>query len=259
MKTRVLDRINLVRVAATLAALVHFGASRANAGLVCIRPNFAPPPQTPAGQAIPSTILFGKPFDGTLTDPSNGDDSFNYFLRIGPGSIKYVWIQGESYANDSCEIALRLTLTESHQASFTQTSSQSIQSSLTSTLTAPEIGSIGSTIGATDSISMSFTQGNNIGVQYDLTIPKCSVVTFWHQYRIADFEFLQGRQVDLVGGWENVVTDGRITFTEYTMTTITTAPGVCVPEPSSLISLAITAGSGALAHCARRKRTGLAS
>ena len=264
MKTRVPACIALVTVA--FAAFVHFGASLANAGVICVRPNFAPSPQTPAGQTIPFTVLFGSPsgFDPKRTDPTFEDDSFNYYLRIGAGNATYIWIQGATQANDSCDISRTITFTDSYQKTYTQTSSQSIQSSLTYTLGA-NVATIGSTIGATASISESFTQGMTSQISDSVTIPKCSVVTWWHQYRIADFEFYQGRQkdLDLIGlfAWRDEITQGNIRFNEYTQSTITSAQGegVSVPEPSSVILVTIAMCFGALMHRARRKRPVMAS
>ncbi len=262
MKTRVPACIALVTVA--FAAFVHFGASLANAGVICVRPNFAPSPQTPAGQTIPFTVLFGSPsgFDPNRTDPTFEDDSFNYYLRIGAGNATYIWIQGATQANDSCDISRTITFTDSYQKTYTQTSSQSIQSSLTYTLGA-NVATIGSTIGATASISESFTQGMTSQISDSVTIPKCSVVTWWHQYRITDFEFYQGRQTDLslIGSWRNDIYDGNIRFNEYTQSTITSAQGegVSVPEPSSVILVTIAMCFGALMHRARRKRPVMAS
>jgi hypothetical protein len=260
MNTRVPARIALVRVTIALAAFVHFGTSLANAA-VCVRPNFAPPPLTPAGKTIPFTVLFGNAlgFDPNLTDPSNGDDSFNYYLRIGPGSITYIWLQGKTQANDSCDISRTITFKDTFQKTYTTTSSQSIQSSLTSTLGTANVASIGSTIGATASISESFTQGQTSEISDSVIIPKCSVVTWWHQYRIANFDFYQGRQEDWPGFWRDDLTIGNIRFTEYTQSTITSAQGTCVPEPSSVISFAITMCFGALIQRARRKRPVMAS
>lgn len=262
MKTRVPACIALVTVA--FAAFVHFGASLANAGVICVRPNFAPSPQTPAGQTIPFTVLFGSPsgFDPNRTDPTFEDDSFNYYLRIGAGNATYIWIQGATQANDSCDISRTITFTDSYQKTYTQTSSQSIQSSLTYTLGA-NVATIGSTIGATASISESFQQGMTSQISDSVTIPKCSVVTWWHQYRITDFEFYQGRQTDLslIGSWRNDIYDGNIRFNEYTQSTITSAQGegVSVPEPSSVILVTIAMCFGALMHRARRKRPVMAS
>jgi hypothetical protein len=55
------------------------------------------------------------------------------------------------------------------------------------------------------------------------------------------------------------LTIGNIRFTEYTQSTITSAQGTCVPEPSSVISFAITMCFGALIQRARRKRPVMAS
>ncbi|RXK80370.1 hypothetical protein EST62_12730 [Chlorobaculum sp. 24CR] len=114
---------------------MHFGASQANADLVCVdRPVYAPSPQTPASESIPFTVLFGDPYDfnPSLTDPSYGDDSFNYYLRIGSGIITYTWDKGTSQANDTCDISRTITLKSSYEKTYTETSSQSIQTSATS-------------------------------------------------------------------------------------------------------------------------------
>jgi hypothetical protein len=166
-------------------------------------------------------------------------------------------VRGVTQANDSCDLSRTITIKDSHQKTYTKTSSQSIQTSLTTTLGGANVGTIGSTIGATASITDSFTEGLTAEISDSVTIPKCSVVTWWHQYRTASFNFYQGRQVDYHFGWGNEVTQGRIDFNEYTQSTITSASGTCmecVPEPSSCTLFAIAMCFGAFIHRARRKR-----
>lgn len=200
-------------------------------------PLFAPTPETPAGGNIPFEVVFGNVlgYTPTLVDPSFGDDSFNYYLRIGgsASSYTYVWVKDTTESNNSCDTPRTISMSHSYEESYTTTSSTSVTAALTSSLGPSDIAQIGSSIETTQTITNSFTAGVTTTTSDTVTIQPCSTVTWWNLYRISTVDFFLGRQVDQVGSWKQEITTGSFTFTEYVKSTITTAKGNCTSCPDA--------------------------
>lgn len=242
---------------APVLALLLLAARPATADLVhCERPLVAPAPtNTPAGSNLGFTVIRNGTFDPDKVDPSFGDDSFTYYLDVGPGTVKYAWEQGPTQGNDSCDLDRKVTFQTTYEKSYTRTSSTEIQTSLTSTLGKADVASIGSSVGVTTGVSDSFTAGVMVSISDEVTIPPCTTVTWWHLYKTTQFEFTQFRQIDNLGYWGFQDIRGTITVREYQQSTITSVTGKCVPAPAGAVLAAVAAGLFAVRR--RRSRAAL--
>ncbi|MCP4121889.1 MAG: PEP-CTERM sorting domain-containing protein, partial [Bacteroidetes bacterium] len=180
-------------------------------------------------------------FQADLTDPSNSDDSFFYYLHIERYRTYYEYDRFFQEVNNSCcSESNGNEYTVTYSTSYTEFTSNTVSSELSGKL-GGSVGEIGGKIGASSTFGKSWTSEVVTGQKFVVNLDCCSGEAWWNQYKMIELEMDIGYQKDHVGYW------GKIAFNDAFMrdkswigTFRDTINGVCVvPEPASVTLFAI--------------------
>ncbi len=208
------------------------------------------PPQTKATFTEKKQVFLGGAFNDSVTDPSNGDDSFIYYLEL-VGTETYVsWVDtGKVNENSQCTICDSVSRTLKYQSGWTNSATFGLNIGLT--VGAPPATA---TLGSTFSTNYSLSQSVEESITKNFTLDCCSRTRFLYLLNHEDSIFKIGWQKDVFNGWED---QG---FKIYRANKIDvglderTINGKCVPvpEPSTILSLLALGTLGAASTLKRK-------
>jgi len=219
---------------------------------------------TPVWTDLPDTFGFdagadiiGESFtdyDPDMEDPSSWDDTFVYYLHIDKYRQYYEYDRFFHARNNSCIVEASATQKRTYTQTYSWTASTTIQTALEAMVGVEAIGQIKSTTSVSDTFSQSWTEQIIEEDEVTVSIPCCTVMGKWNQYKMTEIVFDIGIQRDHTGYWGAEDEVGLwVAEKELLGLDIESISGECVPEPATVLLL----GLGSLALVRRRRGKGV--
>jgi hypothetical protein len=197
----------------------------------CILPPFpAKKPDTTPIKTTVNNVIRNGTFNGMAIDPSNGDDSFIYYLEHVSTTTRYTYKDLNQHAtNNSCTNCVPETI--SFQTGTEWSVSSSVSLSLELALgPPPSPGTLGTELSQTTGLSTS----KFITRSREILLPCCSITRYMEESYFESFEFLVKWQQDVLGGWRDMGGQNLIVTRESKGFSMATALGLCSGSPPSL-------------------------
>jgi len=223
-----LGLLGLIASAPAFASGTNCSAGTCNAP--ALPPNTLPS-TTPVVENRNEVLLNGS-YNGLAPDPSFGDDSFIYYIKLLSVTTWKEYKALAQQTNDSCSDCMPLPVSLKATNGWTDTTGFSLNLGYSAG---------GATLGATLQKQTALQASEEISVSPTFQLACCSANVVFKEDAYYKYTFDIAWQQDLVGGWQDMGHQQYTATGVLSGVKVVTALGSCVPEPEDYL-LALSGG-----------------